>query len=77
MKIEITNVCRELGPDLNRKSIDKKIETNDVSMKTRSNGNLYITVESPTINKEVNKRIQIVLNDDEIRRIGMITTLWG
>ena len=77
MKIEIANVCREFGPDLNRKSIDKKIETDDVSMKTRSNGNLYITVEIPTINKEVNKRIQIVLNDDEIRRIRMITALWG
>ncbi len=77
MKIEISNVCREQGINFNRKSVDKKIETNDVSMKIRSNGNLYIAVESPTINKEVNKRVQIVLNDDEIKRIRMITALWG
>lgn len=77
MKIETSNVCREQGIYLNRKTNKRLLETNNVSMKTRSNGNLYITIESPSINKELNERTQIVFTADEIKRIRMITTLWG
>ena len=77
MKIETSNVCREQGINLNRKTNKRFLETNNVSMKTRSNGNLYITIESPSINKELNERTQIVFTADEIKRIRMITTLWA
>ena len=76
MKIENSNVCRDQGINFNCKTNKKVLETNDVSMKTRANGKLYITIESPSINKDINERTQIVFNSDEIKRIRILILLF-